>query len=162
MANSREIEILERRVELAGQRIAETQGRQWTHYLTLDPLRLGANLFGGGDVGRDRIAIADLEIQAATLEQRQAAAAHQLRQSITALLVELEQQQQAEALGLSRLVTHQQRVGILEVQYRYGAGSTEQMLPLWQRTEELEAAIATYQQRQGHIIRTLAELVGQK
>ena len=35
--------------------------------MRVDPLRLVANIFGGGDVQRDNIAIADLEVKAATL-----------------------------------------------------------------------------------------------
>ena len=68
--NSSEIEAIEQRLELASDRIGYAGARQWTEYLTLDPLRLVQNIFGGGDVQRNRLAIAELEVRAADLVRR--------------------------------------------------------------------------------------------
>jgi hypothetical protein len=38
-------------------RIAYSQKKTWTNYVTLDPVKLLQNLFGGGDVQRDRLAV---------------------------------------------------------------------------------------------------------
>ncbi|MBE9168597.1 hypothetical protein IQ238_14125 [Pleurocapsales cyanobacterium LEGE 06147] len=46
-------------------RLEYSQKKTWTNYVTLDPVKLLQNLFGGGDVQRDRLAIADLEIKTA-------------------------------------------------------------------------------------------------
>jgi hypothetical protein len=40
-----------------GDRIAYSQKKTWTNYVTLDPIKLLQNLFGGGDVQRDRLAV---------------------------------------------------------------------------------------------------------
>lgn len=66
------ISLIDQRLELVGERIGYSQDRQWTSYITTDPIKLIQNIFGGGDVQRDRIAIADLEIKAADLEAAKA------------------------------------------------------------------------------------------
>ncbi len=58
------IALIDQRLELMEDRIAYSQKKTWTNYVTLDPVKLLQNLFGGGDVQRDRIAITDLEILA--------------------------------------------------------------------------------------------------
>ena len=80
-----------------GDRIDYTSNKRWTNYLTLDPVRLIANIFGGGDVQRDNIAIADLEVKAATLEAtranlvwRRAEVKSQLREEILTLVLDYE------------------------------------------------------------------------
>ncbi len=44
-----QIALVNERVELMGARIDYTSSKRWTNYLTTDPLRLVANIFGGGD-----------------------------------------------------------------------------------------------------------------
>jgi hypothetical protein len=51
------IALIDERLELMGDRIAYSQKKTWTNYVTLDPVKLLQNLFGGGDVQRDRIAV---------------------------------------------------------------------------------------------------------
>jgi hypothetical protein len=53
---------------VAGERIEHTSKKRWTNYLSTDPLRIAANVFGGGDVQKVTIAIADLEVKSAELE----------------------------------------------------------------------------------------------
>ncbi len=80
-----------------GDRIDYTSSKRWTNYLTTDPLRLVANIFGGGDVQRDNIAIAELEVKAATLEatranleRRRAEVESQIREEILTLVLDYE------------------------------------------------------------------------
>ncbi len=44
-----QIALIDERVELMGDRIDYTSSKRWTNYLTTEPLRLVANIFGGGD-----------------------------------------------------------------------------------------------------------------
>ncbi len=53
MTLDEQIALVNERVGLMGERIDYTSNRRWTNYLTTDPLRLVANIFGGGDVQRD-------------------------------------------------------------------------------------------------------------
>jgi hypothetical protein len=63
-----QIALIDKRLVVAGERIEHTSKKRWTNYLSTDPLRIAANVFGGGDVQRDNIAIADLEVKSAELE----------------------------------------------------------------------------------------------
>ena len=54
------IQIISERLELMEEKIDYSQKKTWTNYITLDPIRLIQNIFGGGDLQRDRIAITDL------------------------------------------------------------------------------------------------------
>ncbi len=51
-----QIALIDKRLEVADQRIEHTSKKRWTNYLSTDPLRIAANLLGGGDVQRDNIA----------------------------------------------------------------------------------------------------------
>jgi hypothetical protein len=62
------IMIVEQQLELLGKRIEYSRKRSWTSYITIDPVKLLQNIFGGGDVQRDKLAIADLQVKTAQLE----------------------------------------------------------------------------------------------
>ena len=65
IANSHKLETLEERItlieqrlELAEDRIEYTRKKKWTNYISANPVDIIQNIFGGGDVQRDNIAIA--------------------------------------------------------------------------------------------------------
>ena len=159
--NSSEIEAIEQRLELASDRIGYAQARQWTEYLTLDPLRLVQNLFGGGDVQRNRLAIAELEIRAADLVRRREEVAEGLAREVVELVLEYEQLGRQIELLDSQLLTQQQRQAVMEAQYRTGQGRTTTMLGVWQRTEDLEARQLEKQILQTQTQQELEVLAGQ-
>ena len=64
---SSEIAAIEEQLALTDERQNYAESRRWTNYLTLDPVRLVQNVLGGGDVQRDRLAIAALELEAENL-----------------------------------------------------------------------------------------------
>ncbi len=126
------IALVNERLELMGERIDYSQNRQWTNYITLDPIKLVQNLFGGGDVQRDRIAIADLEVKAATLEAARAELERQreevksqLREKVLALVLDYEAAQRQYSLAQSKLTTYNQQRQIIEIGYRLGRGLQE-------------------------------------
>ncbi len=109
-----QIALIDERVELMGARINYTSNRRWTNYLTTEPLRLVANIFGGGDVQRDNIAIADLEVKVASLEasranleRRRAEVESQIREEVLSLVLEHEAAGRQAALVESQLASHQ-------------------------------------------------------
>ena len=74
IANSHKLEtlaeritLIEQRLELAEDRIEYTRKKKWTNYISANPINILQNIFGGGDVQRDNIAIASLEIRTADL-----------------------------------------------------------------------------------------------
>ena len=79
--NSR-IALIDERLELMGDRKDYAESKLWTNYLPtstgssvidiVNPFVWIKNIAGGGEMQRDRLAIADLEIKAATLEAARA------------------------------------------------------------------------------------------
>ena len=55
ISRSSEIEAINEQLVLTAERQDYAEARRWTNYLTLDPVRLGQNVLGGGDVQRDRL-----------------------------------------------------------------------------------------------------------
>lgn len=136
---SSEIAAIEGQLALTDERQNYAESRRWTNYLTLDPLRLVQNVLGGGDVQRDRLAIASLELEEANLIRRRAAIAEELAHEIVDSVLRFEKLGREIELIASQLETHRQRVSVMESAYRTGRGSTTSMLSVWQRTEDLEA-----------------------
>ena len=155
ISNSSEIEAINQRLELTGDRIEYAEAHQWLEFLPssfssvlsanpltwIDPLRLIQNLLGGGDVQRNRLAIADLEIGAADLVRRREEVAESLAREVVDGVLEYEALGRRLELLESQLETQLQRQAVMEVAYRTGQGSTGTMLSVWQRTEELQAQI---------------------
>lgn len=63
IANSSEIEVIEQRLDLAAERRQQTESRWWVNWITIDPFELVQNVLGGGNVGRDRLQVAALEVE---------------------------------------------------------------------------------------------------
>ena len=148
-------------MELASDRIGYAGARQWTEYLTLDPLRLVQNIFGGGDVQRNRLAIAELEVRAADLVRRREEVAESLARDVVELVLEYEQLGRQIELLEAQLETQRQREAVMEVAYRTGQGSTQTMLRVWQRTENMQARQLEKQILQARTQQALEALVGQ-
>ena len=99
------------------------------------------NLLGGGDVQRNRLAIATLEVQAADLVRRREEVAEGLARQVIGRVLEVEALDRQRQALMGQLETQLQRQAVMEVSYRTGQGSTATMLTVWQRTEELQAQI---------------------
>jgi hypothetical protein len=172
ISQSSEIAAINQRLELTSDRINYAQAREWTLYLPssttsflsadpvqwIDPLRLVQNLLGGGDVAANRLAISDLEIKAADLLRRREEVAEAIAEDVIDLVLDYEASgRRLEALD-GRLTTQLQRQAVLEVRYRTGQGTTDQMLSMWQQTDELRARIDEVQIDQDQTVRELEVL----
>ncbi|MEM9814989.1 MAG: hypothetical protein AAF827_01045 [Cyanobacteria bacterium P01_D01_bin.6] len=145
-------------MEIARDRVDYAEARQWTDYLTIDPLQLVQNLLGGGDVAANRLAIAELEIGAADLIRRREEVAEVIAQDVIDLVLDYEASgRRLEALE-GRLATQLQRQAVLEVRYRTGQGTTDQMLRMWQQTDDLRARIDEVRIDQDQTVRELEVL----
>ena len=160
IAQSSEIEAINEQLALTAERQDYAEARQWTNYLTLDPIRLAQNVLGGGDVQRDRIAIATLELETADLIRRREAVAEEITREVVELVLEYEQLGRRADLFASQLESHRLRVAVAEARYRTGQGSTSSMIGLWQRTEDLAARCQEKRISQIQTVRELELLVG--
>ena len=85
------IALIEQRLAVTEDRIDYTSKKKWTNYISTNPVDIIQNLFGGGGVQRDNIAITDLKIRTTDL---------------LAAKAELERQQEEEKVNLSdRILT---------------------------------------------------------
>ncbi|MEL7053986.1 MAG: hypothetical protein AAGM45_19680 [Cyanobacteria bacterium J06588_5] len=157
---SSEIIAINEQLALTADRQDYAEARRWTNYLTLDPVRLVQNVLGGGDVQRDRLAIASLELEAANLIRRRAAVAEELTRDVVDLVLKYEKLGREIELVQSQLETHRMRTAVMEAAYRSGGGSTTSMLSVWQRTETLVARAQEKQILQVQIERELETLIG--
>jgi hypothetical protein len=160
-----QIALIDERLVVAEKRIDHTSKKRWTNYISSDPLRIAANILGGGDVQRDNIAIADLEVKSAELEayranlhRRKAEVKSQLREEVLALVLEYEAAEREYVLAQSKLATYQQQRQLIEIDYQYGNGSTTQMLSIWQQGESLEVEIMKASSKRNEVIRKLVQL----
>ncbi|MEM0978746.1 MAG: hypothetical protein AAGH78_00595 [Cyanobacteria bacterium P01_H01_bin.58] len=158
IANSSEIAAIEQRLELSAERRHYTESRSWTNWITADPFELVQNILGGGDVGRDRLQLAALEVEEANLIRRREEVAESLAREVIGLVLEYEElSRKLEALE-GQLETQLQRQAVMEMSYRTGQGSTDRMLTMWQRTDTLRSRIEEVEIEQGQGVRELEVL----
>ena len=157
---SSEIVAINEQLALTADRQDYAEARRWTNYLTLDPVRLVQNVLGGGDVQRDRLAIASLELEAADLIRRRAAVAEDLTRDVVDLVLKYEKLGREIALVQSQLETHRMRTAVMEAAYRSGGGSTTSMLSVWQRTDTLLSRSQEKEISQMQVQQSLASIVG--
>ena len=162
-----QIALINKRLAVAEKRIEHTSKKRWTNYISLDPLRIAANVLGGGDVQRDNIAIADLEVKSAELEayranlhRRKAKVSSQLREEVLGLVLEYEAAEREYVLAQSKLATYDRQRQLIEIDYQFGNGSTTQMLSMWQQGESLEALVIQIESQKTEITRKLQQLTG--
>jgi hypothetical protein len=162
-----QIALIDKRLALAGKRIEHTSKKRWTNYISLDPLRIAANVLGGGDVQRDNIAIADLEVKSAELEayranlhRRQAEVKSELRDEVLSLVLKYEAAVRQYSLVESQLANHQVQQQIMEIDYRFGNGSTSSYFALIQEGEKLNNQLVQYRNSQLDVVRKIVEITG--
>ena len=162
-----QIAMIGKRLVVAEKRIDHTSKKRWTNYISSDPLRIAANILGGGDVQRDNIAIADLEVKSAELEayranlhRRKAEVKSQLREEVLGLVLEYEAAEREYVLAQSKLATYSQQRQLIEIDYQFGNGSTTQMLSMWQQGKSLEAKVIEVDSKRNEKIRKIEQLIG--
>lgn len=159
--HSREIQAIEQRLALAAEQRQATESRWWVNWITADPFALVQNILGGGNVGLDRLRLAELELEAADLVRRREEVATALAREVIDQVLEYEQLGRQLELLDEQIVAQLQRQAVMEVSYRLGEGSTSAMLTVWQQTEDLEARRVEMAISQGRVVAELVQVVGQ-
>jgi hypothetical protein len=161
------ITIIEQQLELLGKRIEYSRKRSWTSYITIDPVKLLQNIFGGGDVQRDKLAIADLQVKTAQLESALAELERQKEEEkvlsgekVLRLVLEIESSDRTIALIQSQQNTFALQNEVFRIQYRFGQGSTEQLLGMTMRGDRLNDQLVEARSKQGEAVRELEQVTG--
>ena len=161
MDNSLELSILGERLDLTDEQIDYNSRSRWTNYLTLDPLRLISNLFGGGEVRRDRLRITELEIRSSELIRRQAQIKDQIRSEIREILLGYEERDRRLSFLRRRLRSQEVVLQLQQIDYQYGGVNTSQMVSAWDRHDSLSQQISEIEQHQTQTKDNLLLLIGQ-
>ena len=161
------IALIDERLELAEDRIEYTRKKKWTNYISANPVNIIQNIFGGGDVQRDRIAIASLEIRTADLlaakaelERQQEEEKVEIGDRVLRLLLDYEAAQRRHELLKKQLETLEQQERVARVSYRRGRGSTSQMLGMSDKRDRLIEKIVEVEIRKDQAVRELGPLTG--
>ncbi len=150
--NSREIAVLEKAIQLQKKKL-------WTSWLSAEGLnliaiglRIARNVVGGGDRAVLKLEIARLELRRAELETN-------LRQALLQALLSYENLRQQVELAQTRLAAQHLRVALSEIGYRFGMGTTPEMLQEWERRDELHGASLTAERSAKQTLHQLEAIV---
>jgi hypothetical protein len=159
------ITLIDERLKLMDKRIDYAHNRSWTNYVTIDPVKLLQNLFGGGDVQRDKIAIADLEVKTADLEAAKAELERQkeeektlLGEKVLHLVLDYEAASRRHELLSSQLETLNQQREVTRIAYKFGQGSTSQILGMEDRRDRAQEQIVEVEIKRDESVRELIQL----
>jgi hypothetical protein len=160
------ITIVEQQLELLGKRIEYSKKRSWTSYITIDPVKLLQNIFGGGDIQRDKLAIADLQVKTAQLEsalaeleRRKGEEKTNLGDKVLRLVLDIESSDRTIALIQSQQNTFALQNEVFRIQYRFGQGSTEQLLGMTNKGDRLNEQLTAAQIERDGAVRELKHLL---
>ncbi len=169
------ITLIDERLALMGDRKDYAESKLWTNYIPtttnidgiIDPFAWIRNLAGGGDMQRDRLRIADLEIKGATLEAARAELERQreeekvnLGEKVLQLLLNYEAVTRQVELVESQIKTFQVSRQVFRIRYQFGEGTTEQWLSFEERENKLNEQLTLSQTKQEETVRELRQLVG--
>ena len=143
------IALIDERLAVTEERIEYTSKKKWTNYISTNPVDIVQNIFGGGGVQRDNLAIATLEIRTADLlaakaelERQQEEEKIELGDRIMRLLLDYEAAERRQELLLSQLETLERQREVTRIAYRFGRGSTSQVLGMEDRRAPLRGSRA--------------------
>lgn len=160
------ISLIDERLELAEDRIDYVSKKSWTNYISTNPVNIIQNIFGGGDVQRDRIAIASLEIRTADLlaaktelERQQSEEKVNIGDRVLRLLLDYEAAERRHELLKNQLSTLDVQQKVARVSYRNGRGSTSQMLGMADKRDRTIEKIVEVEIKQDEAVRELLQLL---
>ncbi len=151
---------------LTEEKIDYTSKKKWTNYISTNPVDIVQNIFGGGGVQRDNLAIANLEVRTADLlaakaelERQQEEEKIELGDRILKLLLDIEAAQRRHELLISQLETLERQREVTRIAYRFGRGSTSQVLGMEDRRDRLTGQIIDVGIKKDGAVRELEALV---
>jgi hypothetical protein len=175
------IALIDKRLGVSRDSIDYAESKLWTNYLPsstsfggsvldiINPLAWVKNLAGGGEMQRDKIAIADIEVKAATLEAARAELERQreeekvnLEDKVLRLVLDYEAVSRKIELVRSQLETFNQQQEILRIRYRLGEGDTSQFLESQVRGEGLRGQLVELESLQQEKVRELGQVIADK
>ena len=161
------IALIEQRLAVTEDRIDYTSKKKWTNFISSNPIDIIQNLFGGGGVQRDNIAIANLEVRTtdllaakAELERQQEAEKLEIENEVLNLLLDYEAANRKHNLLMSNLETLEQQREVVRIAYRVGRGSTSQILGIESKRDRIIEQMVEVEIEKEESVRELLQLIG--
>lgn len=166
-----QISIIDSKDLVIGDRLEYVDRKRWVNFFANNPVKmpfkLVANILGGGDLQRDRIAIADLEVKRATLLSNKARLLanvkeyeYQLREDILELLIEYESSIRALSLIEDRLDSLELKYRVFLIDYTAGQSNTDKFMSFSSKKADLEFKKYSVDNKIRSSIRKLKYLTG--
>ena len=140
----------------------------WTNYISIDPVKILQNLFGGGDVQKDQVTIASMQLQAseliaakAELERQKEEEKTRLGEKVLKLVLDYEKSDRRHELLSSQLETLNQQWEVTRIAYKFGQGSTSQILGMEDRRDRLQEQLVEVEISKDEAVRELLQLIGE-
>lgn len=162
------IAAIDRRLAVTEERIDYTSNKKWTNYISTNPVNIIQNLFGGGGVQRDNIAIASLEVRTADLlaakaelERRQSEEKLSIENKILRLVLDFEAAERKHELLSDRLQILNQQREVIRIAYRMGRGSTSEILGIEEKRDRISDQLVNVSIDKDESLRELQQTVGE-
>jgi hypothetical protein len=160
IAQNLELQTIDDRLKATQTRIDQQRRGKWKTWVQPNPIGIVANILGGGDAQRVELAIGDLELQLGELRRRRSQVETTTREQVLGLLLAIERLGRSVAELRVAQVANAQRLQVIEVGYKFGRGSTVEMMALWQAAELEKGRIGEVERDRLQAIRKLAGLTG--
>jgi hypothetical protein len=160
IASNLELKTIDQRLTATQTRIDQQRRGKWKTWVQPNPIGIVANILGGGDAQRVEQAIGDLELNLGELHRRRAEVETNLRGQVLAAVLEVERvDRQIEGMKGAQAASSQ-RLAVIEAGYKFGRGSTAEMIGLWQAAEAEKAKVQEVEMGRSQVIQKLAGLTG--
>jgi hypothetical protein len=139
------IELVEKQIDYLQEKISYYQSRNWTDFITLDPVKFVQNIFGGGDVQKTQLTITDLQVKVdrlktdkINLEKELIIKQEEIKNKVANLLFKLTENEQKILLIEQQLENFKLSNQVFLIKYSNGEGTTNQYLSYQDKKEKLE------------------------
>ncbi|NJM47057.1 MAG: hypothetical protein HC860_13590 [Alkalinema sp. RU_4_3] len=129
------MKTIDDRLKATQTRIDQQRRGKWKTWVQPNPIGIVANILGGGDAQRVELAIGDLELQVGELQRRRSQVEAQVHEQVLGLVLEVERGDRSIKEMQVAQAGNAQRLAVMEVGYKFGRGSTVEMMGLWQAAE---------------------------
>jgi type I site-specific restriction endonuclease len=139
------IKVTEEQINYLNSEIEHYKSRGWIDYITLKPLEIIENLFGGGKARETKLRIIDLETKVGELKDNKSHLENQLiitkeeiKNEMTIVLINIQEAKSQIKLIEEKIKKTNLKNKIFAIQYRYGEGTTEQYLNYQDNIDKLD------------------------
>ncbi len=127
------------------EKIRYYKSRNWTNFITLEPVKLIQNLFGGGDVQRNQLTITDIEVKINSLKANKNSLENQLivekdklKNEIAIALLNIEESRERIKLINQKIAKVKLQSQVFLIKYSNGEGTTNQYLNYQENIDKLD------------------------